>query len=297
MIVDVEPTRSGHVTRSGQRIHWQEFGDAADVALLLPTWSIVHSDFWRHQVPFLSATFRVVAFDGLGNGGSDRPVDRALYGDLLFADDAATVMDACGVDQAAVLGSSQGGAWALALAGRHPDRVSAAVFIAPNVPLAPGHPQRVAANDAFFEELAEHPGWARWNRRYWLSDFPDFLRFFFSRCFTEPESDEEIDHFFRMGMQTSAEVLLATAGDGQADLTEELAGVYARSLRCPSLVIHGDHDAITPLRRGRELARLSGAELVVLPGSGHEPHFRLPDRTNGIIDSFLTRALHDSRNT
>lgn len=197
------------------------------------------------------------------------PWNPDLYGDLLFAEDAAQVLDACGVERAAVLGSSQGGAWALALAARHPDRVSAAVFIAPNVPLAPGHPERMAASDGFFEELSEHPGWARWNRSYWLSDFPDFLRFFFSQCFTEADSDEEINHFFRMGMQTNAEVLLATAGNGRADLTEGLARAYARSLRCPSLVIHGDHDAITPLARGRELARLSGAGLVVMAGSGH----------------------------
>jgi pimeloyl-ACP methyl ester carboxylesterase len=292
VIAGVEPSRSGHVARSGQRIHWQEFGDADDVVLLLPTWSIVHSDFWRHQVPFLSARHRVLAFDGLGNGASDRPVDPGLYGDLLFAEDAVTVLDACGAERAAVLGSSQGGTWALALAARHPERVSAAAFIAPNVPLAPGHPERVAANDAFLDELAEHPGWAKWNRGYWLREFPDFLRFFFSQCFTEPGSDAEIEHFLRMGMQTNAEVLLATAGDGQADLGPDLARAYASSLRCPSLVIHGDHDAITPLDRGKELARLCGAELVVMPGSGHEPHCRLPDTTNDIIDHFLATALH-----
>lgn len=292
MIVGVKPSRSGYVARSGQRIHWQEFGDADEVVLLLPTWSIVHSDFWRHQVPFLSARYRVLAFDGLGNGASDRPVDPGLYGDLLFAEDAVAVLAACGAGRAAVLASSQGGAWALALAARHPEQVSATVFIAPNVPLAPGHPERVAANDAFFDELPEHPGWAKWNRRYWLRQFPDFLRFFFSQCFTEPESDTEIDHFFQMGMQTNAEVLLATAADSRADLHPDLASEYASSLRCPSLVIHGDHDAITPLDRGRELAKLSGGKLVVMPGSGHEPHCRLPDETNDIIGRFLATALH-----
>lgn len=291
MIVGVEPTRSGHVVRAGHRIHWQEFGTGDEVLLLLPTWSIVHSDFWRHQVPFFADGRRVVAFDGLGNGASDRPVDPELYGDLLVAADAVAVLDACQVDRAAaVLGSSQGGAWALALAALHPDRVAAAVFIAPNVPLAPGHPERVAAAERFLDELPEHPGWARWNRAHWLHDFPDFLRFFFSRCFTEPDSEEEIEHFFRMGMETTPEVLLATGGSGVADLTPDLARDYARSLSCPSLVIHGDEDAITPLARGRELARLAGAELVVMAGSGHEPHCRTPGRTNAVLERFLRTA-------
>jgi pimeloyl-ACP methyl ester carboxylesterase len=44
-----------------------------------------------------------------------------------------------------------------------------------------------------------------------------------------------------------------------------LAVEYARSIRSPSLVLHGDADAITPVQRGIELARLTSAELVVYP--------------------------------
>lgn len=275
------------VWRSGQRIHWQEFGAGDRSLLLLPTWSIVHSDFWRWQVPYFAEFFRVITFDGLGNGASDRPRDLDLYGDLMFAEDAVAVLDACGVEQAAIAGSSQGGPWALAMAALHPERVSAAVFIAPNVPLAPGHPERVAANASFDEELEDHSGWASCNRAYWLSNFPDFLQFFFSQCFTEPDSADEVGHFLEMGLQTTPAVLLATVGSGRGDLTAELTRDFAGQIRCPSLVIHGDADAITPLARGRELARLSGAELVVMPGSGHEPHVRNPERANPLIEAFL----------
>jgi pimeloyl-ACP methyl ester carboxylesterase len=286
-VVGVDPVREGHIERSGQRIAWQEFGVGDEAVLLLPTWSIVHSDHWRHQVPFLAQSNRVIVFDGLGNGGSDRPTDPALYGDLPFADDAVAVLDACGVEKAVIAGSSQGGAWALAMAARAPDRVDATIFIAPNVPLAPGHAVRTAANETFMDELDDHPGWARWNRAYWLANFPDFLRFFFSQCFTEPGSEAEIEHFFEMGMQTTPEVLLATGGISENDLGPELAYEYATAVRCRSLVIHGDADAITPLERGRELARLAGSDLVVMPGSGHEPHCRDPDRVNHLIDQFL----------
>jgi len=92
-------------------------------------------------------------------------------------------------------------------------------FIAPTVPLAPGHPEWVAAATRFLDDPPEDPGWLRCNRRHWLADFPDFLRFFFSQCFTEPESEDEIEHFLRMGLQTTGAVLLANGGDGHADLT------------------------------------------------------------------------------
>jgi pimeloyl-ACP methyl ester carboxylesterase len=288
VIVHGALVRSGDVRRDGQRIHWEEFGTGPDVLLLLPTWSIVHSDFWRHQVPHFARDRRVVVFDGLGNGGSDRPTDPSCDGDLLVPHDAVAVLDACGVERVtSVLGSSQGGPWALALAALHPERVGSAVFIAPNVPLAPGHPERVAAAGRFLEDLPEHPGWLCWNRAHWLADFPDFLRFFFSRCFTEPDSEAEIEHFLEMGLQTTPEVLLATGGDGRTDLTPDLARDLAARVRCPALVLHGDQDAITPVQRGQVLAELCGGELVVMPGSGHEPHCRSPEVTNRIIDDFL----------
>jgi pimeloyl-ACP methyl ester carboxylesterase len=291
MLTGQKPTASGTVLRSGQRIAWQRFGTAGPVLLLLPTWSIVHSDFWREQVAHLAGRYTVIAFDGLGNGASDRPTDPRHYGDLLVAEDAVRVLDACTVESAVVLGVSQGGPWALALAARHPERVSGAVFIAPNVPLAPGHPDRVAASRRFADALDAHPGWLRWNRRYWLEHYADFLRFFFEQCFSEPDSEQQIQHFLGMGLETTPEVLLATDGTETTALTEERAIESARRVRCPSLVIHGDGDRITPIARGEELARLTGAEFLRLPGSGHEPQCRVPDLVNRHLDEFL-ESIH-----
>ena len=291
MLKGLSAMRSGHVMRSGQRICWQEFGAGERTILLLPTWSIVHSDFWRHQVPYFSSRYRVIAYDGLGNGASDRPTDPSFYGDYDFADDAVRVLDAAGVQEAAIAGVSAGASWALALAGRHPERVTAAIFIGASVPLASPHPERVAAAAEFETVLAEHPGWSKWNRHYWLSHYPHFLRFFFSKCFTEPESAEHIEHFFQMGMETTPEVLLATSGPDDEYVDEEAATRFAQALQCPSLVIHGDADAISPVQRGREIARLASSSLEILEGAGHEPQCRFPEVTNGIIEGFLADAI------
>src|SRR3974390_425294 len=122
MVKGLAAMRARFVVRSGERICWQEFGSGERTILLLPTWSIVHSDFWRHQVPFFSTRYRVIAYDGLGNGASDRPTDPSLYGDYDLADDAVRVLDAAGVQAAAIAGVSAGASWALALAGRHAER-------------------------------------------------------------------------------------------------------------------------------------------------------------------------------
>jgi pimeloyl-ACP methyl ester carboxylesterase len=125
----------------------------------------------------------------------------------------------------------------------------------------------------------------KYNRNYWLEDWPGFLEFFFSKCFTEPDSRAEIEHFIGMGLETTPETIIATV-EAPA-LREDEARRLATSLSRPALVIHGDEDAITPLHRGRELARLAGAELSVLAGSGHEPQCRSPLEVNRLVDAFL----------
>jgi pimeloyl-ACP methyl ester carboxylesterase len=287
VIVNPEARAEGTVTRDDFSVHYQLFGDHQRAILLLPTWSIVHSDFWCHQVPHLSARYTVVTFDGRGNGASDRPLDAAAYAEQSFVDDALAVLDVAEIEQAAIVSLSGGAAAGLIIASKNPKRVPAAVFIAPSLPLAPPGPERATAMAAFNEPQEVYEGWFKFNRHYWQQDWPDFLEFFFGQCFTESNSTEQIHHFVQMGLETSADVITATAEAPGPD-DEEIVEL-ATSIRCPTLVIHGDADVVSPLKRGQELARLSGAELAVLPGSGHQPQYRSPDVVNDLLDEFLDR--------
>ena len=71
------PDEDGDVEREGVRVHWERHGDGEPTLLLLPTWTIVHARFWKAQVPYLARHFRVISYDGPGNGRSDRPLDPA----------------------------------------------------------------------------------------------------------------------------------------------------------------------------------------------------------------------------
>ena len=75
-----EPDAEGYVDRDGVKLHYEVFGDGEPTLLLMPTWTIVHARFWKAQVPYLARHFRVVTYDGPGNGRSDRPLDPAPYG-------------------------------------------------------------------------------------------------------------------------------------------------------------------------------------------------------------------------
>ena len=117
------PDRDGYVERDGVKVFYEVFGDGEPTVLLLPTWSIIHSRHWKGQIPYLARHFRVVTFNGRGNGRSDRPTDAPAYADTEFVADAIEVLDATGTDRAVIAGVSMGSGFGLRLAAEHPEVV------------------------------------------------------------------------------------------------------------------------------------------------------------------------------
>src|SRR3954470_21176020 len=95
----VTPRESGYADVDGVRIAYEVFGEGDETLLLLPPWSIIHSRSWKLQIAYLSRQFRVVTFDGRGNGRSDRPGSADEYGARVSAGDAIGVLDATGTPE------------------------------------------------------------------------------------------------------------------------------------------------------------------------------------------------------
>ena len=278
-----QPDHSGYVDRGGVRLHYETFGEGGPAILFLPTWSIVHSRVWKAQVPYFARHFRVLTFDGRGNGRSDRPRDPGAYRAEEFAADALAVMDETGTDRAVLVSLSLGSIRALHLAAGHPDRVLGSAFIAPSGAFAPQSSDRTVHR--FDEPLPSYEGWAKYNAHYWRRNYPDFLEFFFGRMFTEPHSTKQIEDCVGWGLETDPETLIATATTVQPT-RDELLGLCAK-VRCPVLVIHGEEDAISPVARGEVLAEATGGSLVTIRGGGHGPMARDPVKINLLIHDFL----------
>ena len=280
------PDVEGYVERDGVHLFYEVYGAGEPTVLLLPTWSIVHSRLWKMQIPYLARHFRVVTFDGRGNGRSDRPESAALYGDVEFAADAVAVLDATDTLSAVLVSESSGAKWALLLAAESRARVEAAVFIAPALPLGPLDPARTDAIQ-FDEPLERYEGWAKFNRHYWLQDYRDFLEFFFAQCFTEPHSTKQIEDCVGWGLETTPETLVATITAPDRVNDRDAVRALAEKVGCPVLVIHGVADAVRPVAHGRELAALTGGTSVELEGSGHVPEARDPVKVNLLIRDFV----------
>ncbi len=281
------PVRAGFVERDGVKVHWQEFGAGEPTIVLLPTWSIIDSRFWKAQVPYLSRHFRVVTFDGRGTGRSDRPMTPEAYSHLEFAADTLAVLDATDTPAGVLVGLSCGALWGVQVAADHPARVRALICLGPQVPLAPTHPDRVVY--PFAERLDTTDGWAKYNRYHWTEGgYRDFLEFFARECCTEPHSTKQIDDFIEWALDTDPVKLVASDEGMEACGLESFRSVCAR-VSAPVLVIHGDGDELAHHARGAALATVTGGELITVAGGGHFLQARDPVLVNHSIKRFVDR--------
>ena len=276
-----EPDADGFVDRGGVKLHWERYGDGEPTLLLLPTWTVVHARSWKAQIPYLARHFRVVTYDGPGNGRSDRPLDPGPYGYEEQARAAAAVLDATGTDRAVAVSLSMGAQWALWLMANRPERLLGSVFIGPAVEVAPRDGDD---EDPFDEPYTSTEGWAKYNRYYWLDHYQDFLEFFFSKCFSEAHSTKQVEDAVGWGLETSPEVLVTEHAGPEPDWAT--ARDWCARSTCPVLVIHGDDDQVVAPRFGRALAEATGGTLVVLGGAGHIPNARDPVKVNRLITAF-----------
>jgi pimeloyl-ACP methyl ester carboxylesterase len=283
------PARSGVATSGdGARIAWEEFGSGEPTIVLLPSAPIIHSRQWKGQIHFLSRAWRVVVFDGRGNGRSDHPTDPAAYHDDRFVEDIAAVMDATGTASAVLVGLCVDGVWrAIRLAAEQPERVRGIVAFAVGVPrIGPAQPHYVEASARFDEELPTSDGWAKMNRHHWLRDYPDWVRFFFSEITSEPHSSKAIEDAVGWSLDTSVEVMLAE-GEAEFPWDKDQIEAICRAVSCPMLLVHGSEDTCQLPARAERLAELTGAPLVLVEGADHMIPGRHPVLANLLIRDFV----------
>jgi pimeloyl-ACP methyl ester carboxylesterase len=281
------PDTEGYIERGGVRLFYEVYGHGTPTVMFLPAWAIVHSRAWKAQVPFFARDYRVVTFDPRGNGKSDRASDPAAYSYLEHQQDALGVMDATGTDRAVLIGFS-GGAWLAAmLAVEYPERVLGAVLAGPSSPLAPRlRPYR------FNDVLDTEEGWAKNNRYYMQRNYPGFVEFWLTGMFPEPHSTKQIEDGISWGLETDAATLTATrdAPSTMARLqgTAEAVAWYQR-IRCPLLVVHGDHDNMVSPTGGAAVADATGSPFVTIKGGGHHVFARDPVKLNLLTRAFIER--------
>lgn len=121
------PVRRGYADVPAGQIHYAQAGTGAPVLMLHQTprsWTE-----FQYVLPLLGRTHRAIAMDTLGFGASSPPaVGQGPDTIEAYGEGVVQLLDALGIERAALVGHHTGGIIAVEVAARHPDRVDRVVL-------------------------------------------------------------------------------------------------------------------------------------------------------------------------
>jgi pimeloyl-ACP methyl ester carboxylesterase len=207
----------------------------------------------------------VLAVDLPGHGRSEGPALETIeaMGDWLVA-----VLDAAGLAQSAFVGHSMGSLVTLAGAGRHPARARALVLIGSSAPM-PVHERLLSAAHANAHGAIDM-------LNIWGHSLAGQIGGVGAPGLWKTGSA------LRLWEQAAPGVIYA---DLKACNDYKEGPAHAAHIRCPTLVIIGDRDIMTPPSAGRKLASaIVGSRTVVIRDSGHA---LLEEQPNAVLDALI----------
>jgi pimeloyl-ACP methyl ester carboxylesterase len=275
------PDTEGYVERDGVRVFYEVYGERQETVCFLPTWPIMHNRAWKGQIPYLSRHFRVIAIDPRGNGRSDRPREPAAYSRDAHVGDVLAVLDEVGVERAMVVSISPRAPIGLALATAHPERVSAAVFVTPQLWVMEKFLSSFTAG-----ERDGYDGYEKFNPTYWKRDFPGFVDWFSRTLFPHPHSTRQIEEMSAYALETDGKTLIAATIGFEMYTRDEALGL-ASEVRCPVLVTQNGGDAMWPKDCSGPLAEATRGRLHVFEGLGPAVGSRWPVAMNLALREFF----------
>lgn len=284
------PDSDGFVERNGARIYYEVYENEGPTVFLGQSWQTTHSRHWKMQIPYLSRHFRVVTFDPIGNGKSDRSEVKERYKTKEVMADAIAVLDASGTDTCVAVGLSMGGGLVTYLAALHPERFDGLIVIAASHPWNVYLGKRTALGETMSESLDKPEGWDKDEPAYWLVDWPDYVRFFFDQCASDPHSTKLFDDLEGWALETTGQIINYTQTNEPSFELDELERMI-RAIDIPVLLVHGDDDHILHHDSSVILQKMiPGSELVTIQGAGHIPIARYPVKVNHLIKEFVDRV-------
>jgi pimeloyl-ACP methyl ester carboxylesterase len=272
------PERGEFVRVQGARMRCLITGDGP--GLLLLHGLLGTAEAWGPATQRLAANSTVYAPDALGIGGSDR-VPKLDVSLAATAGRLIELMDAKGIAQADVVGTSHGGSVALMLAALHPERVRSLVLHAPANP---------------FSDIADPL------IRFYRTALG---RWFAGRLPTVPASVQALAlgrmygdasripsgslerYIASLRIPGTVSYVLSILDRWEMDMAS-LQAALPGVRRVPALLLWGDRDRAVSLRSGERLVEyFDHASLLVIPGAGHLPHEEVPVAFAGAINGFL----------
>ncbi len=275
-----------YASEEGLSLYAKSYGDPAAALTVLCMHGLTrnHKDF-EPMIEAIDGPYRFIAVDVRGRGQSQADPNPENYRPDVYAKDMLALLQAAGVEQVALIGTSMGGLMAMLMMQVMPDRILGTVLNDVGPVVDPAGLARISAQVATAAPVASWTAAAEAVAAAQARVFPDFSEpdwmAFAKRTYKElPDGSVMAD--FDPAISTT----LSTETPG---LLTRLAmwRLFKRLKPRPLLVVRGERSDILSTKTARRMcARHKSANLVTVPGVGHAPLLNEPEALAG-IDQFL----------
>jgi len=256
----------------GARLYYEV--DGSGPAVLLVHAGVAHLRMWDEQVEAWRARLRLVRFDCRGFG-------RTTSEDVEYSnrDDILRLLDAVGVERAALVGASRGGSIAIDFTLEQPDRVSALVPVGSGLGGFDGPDDGIDWDE--MEEIFKQKRWDELVERE-VAIWTDGIG----------QSADRVDPDVRRRMTMwGLENYRAEQPAEKAQQLKPPASGRLGEIRVPTLVTWGDLDAPSVQAASELMAsEIANARRQVFPGVAHMVNLERPKEFNELVGEFLVGA-------
>lgn len=256
------------VEANGIKIYCQIDGPADAPWLMFSNSLATDLTMWDPQATHFSRTHRVLRYDQRGHGHSQAPEGRYSF-DVLITD-ALALMDALGVERTHFCGLSMGGATAMGMAQRAPERLDQVIVC----------DSPCVSSPAAAQQWEERIGIAKTKGMTALAD-PTISRWFPPE--TVAAKPPHLAKIRRMILATPVNGFIGCA----AALADHDFRALVHTLSRPVLFVAGAKDGTTPAAMRQMQAELPDAQFIELPGAGHISNLDQPEMFNHAVEDFL----------
>ena len=286
------PDETRNVTVDGYNIVTYSYGEGSDVLLLLNGGPGLPCDYLRDpHIPLADEGYRVVAFDQLGCGNSDRPDDPALWTIGRYVEEVETVRKALELENVHLLGQSWGGWLSIEYALTYPDEIRSLILAntCGDLPHLTTELNRMrnALGSETVAMMLHHESLGTFEHPEYQAAVTILNYRHVCRLKVWPESLLASVNDWNMGpygtMQGPNEFLYI----GNLKDWNRIPDMH--KLQMPALIVTGTHDEIGPACAIKMDNALPNSQVVVLPNSSHVPFYEEPDAYFDALKNFLSQ--------
>ncbi|MDJ0842582.1 MAG: alpha/beta hydrolase [Acidobacteriota bacterium] len=260
-----------HVSLNGAEIFYEDKGPGQLEVVAFLNGVMMTTASWAYQMRDMRRLFRCILHDTRGQLRSSKTPPYTMEG---HADDFRGLLDHLGIDQCHIVGTSYGGEIGMIFAAEHPERVRSLSVVASVSHLEPHLKEQVETwiqasheRETFYDAMLIDNYSPEFQKTQ-----PDLLAVSAERVRNYP------DDFFE-GFRGLCRSFI------EMDIRDHLPAIQA-----PTLIVAGGEDRLKTPAYSAFLARnISGAEYLLLPGSGHAAVIEQPDALNSALIGFITK--------